>query len=376
MEVLLLRERHLRIIRLESLSMWNRSSAWFIALVVAVVACGTANARGWKLGDRAPSLKISNWVKGGPIDPAKGIGKNTYLIEFWATWCPPCIESIPHLTELQRKYKKDGLVVIGIAGPGRGETLRKVERFVTKRGSAMDYAVAYDGSSATSERFMGGAGVGGIPWACLIDKEGKIMWHGHPGNPIMDEIIDQVVKGTYDASSAIVQEKLAPLFGRLNQMHMARNWGEFKSTAKSILEMDPGNETAFAAMVYVYLFETDDAEGLRDFVEEHIRKHKNDPVAMNALAQSLLGMGELDKRQPDLALRAATAAYEACRGGDCSMVDTYARAMFEIGLVDRAIELQAQAVTLAKGEQRAALEKVAEFYKKCKALQSRNAAGG
>ncbi len=324
-----------------------------------------------KLGDRAPALKVSEWVKGEPVDPAKGKGKHVYLLEFWATWCPACIESIPHLTEIQRKYKDRGLVVVGISSPGKGETLAKVKRFVSKRGGSMGYTVGYDGSGQTSERYLGGVRVSGIPWAFLVDRAGTLVWHGHPGTPLMDEIIDQVIKGTYDASEAILQEKLAPLFGRLQRYDATRNWDGFKSTVKTMLGMDPKNEVAFGALVYGYLLETDDSAGFREFVESHIAAHSDHAAAMNNLARALLDVSELDRRQPDLALRAAMAAHAACKGGDCSTVGTYARAVFQIGMVDRAIELQNEAIALAEGPaQRTAMEKVAEYYRICKALQS------
>ena len=55
------------------------------------------------IGDPAPSLKYSKWIKGNPI---KGFedGK-VYVLEFWATWCVPCIKAMPHLSELAKKYK-------------------------------------------------------------------------------------------------------------------------------------------------------------------------------------------------------------------------------------------------------------------------------
>ena len=53
------------------------------------------------VGDKAPPLSISDWVKGAPVDFAKDIGKKIYVVEFWATWCPPCKASVPRLTDFQ-----------------------------------------------------------------------------------------------------------------------------------------------------------------------------------------------------------------------------------------------------------------------------------
>ncbi len=349
----------------------GRNWALIPALFVAAMATEGARAQELKTGDAAPPIKVSDWVKGEPVDIGKGKGSTAYLIEFWATWCPPCIESIPHLTELQHKYGKRGFKIVAISSPGRGETLKKVKRFVRQRGDGMDYTVAYDGASKTVERYMGGVGVNGLPWAFLIDKAGVLVWHGHPGIPNMDEIIDQVIEGTYDPSDSILQEKLEPMFQRLQRYHIMQNWDAFKSTTKTILSIDPKNEGAMGALIYACIEETDDASGLREFIESHIAAHKSEPKVMNALAQSLFGIVELNKRQPDLALRVATAGYEACGDGDCVMVETYARALFEIGLVDKAIEVQAEAVTRAKGaERRALLEKVKSYYETCKSLQS------
>src|SRR5207248_2345586 len=64
-----------------------------------------------KVGDAAPALSKGKWLKGEPVkafEPGK-----VYVIECWATWCGPCVAAIPHVTELQHKYAKDGLVVIG-----------------------------------------------------------------------------------------------------------------------------------------------------------------------------------------------------------------------------------------------------------------------
>jgi len=324
-----------------------------------------------KIGEPAPELSLTDWVRGEPVSLAKGKGTNVFLIEFWATWCPPCIELIPHNTELQSKYERDGLVVLAITGPGRGESLSVVKRFVRQRGDAMAYTVAYDAEGTTHARYMGGVGAAGIPYAFIVDRTGNLVWHGHPGDPLMDEIIHDVIKGKFDVTQAALREQLTPLFSRMQRQAGAGDWDEFKKTAAEILEMDPRNEAALDAVTYAFLPIGNDGAGFRSFVEGYIEKHRQDAEAMHVLALTLQRIETLDLRQPDLALKAASAAYEACKGGNCAMIDTYARAVFEIGLVDRAIELQSNAVAKADGdEQRTLMQRVLDYYKTCKSLQS------
>ena len=64
-----------------------------------------------KVGDPAPALKVDKWVKGDEVSSFQP--GHVYVVEFWATWCPPCKEAIPHLTELQHKFKD--VAFIGVA---------------------------------------------------------------------------------------------------------------------------------------------------------------------------------------------------------------------------------------------------------------------
>ncbi len=348
------------------MSVKNCMTVGLLTLAIGSVARGQLN-----IGDPAPEISITEWVRGEPITLAKSKGEKVILLEFWATWCPPCIEAIPHMTEIQHKYKDRGLVVLGVSGPGRGESLSSVKRFVRRQADGMDYTVAYDGAGKTHSDYMGGIGAAGIPYAFLIDKSGSLMWHGHPGDPVMDEIIDQVVNGKYNVEDARRLAQLEPMIARLHRTAAISDWSAFKTTARRILEMDPKNESALEALIYGYLFQSDDVEELRRFLGDHMKNHGKNAEAMHALAMALLRIEDMQRRQPDLALQAASLAYEACKGGDCSKIDTYARAVFEIGLVDRAIELQTNAVAVAAGDDvKRSMERVLDYYKACKALQS------
>ena len=130
-------------------------------------------------GDPIGQLKVAHWVKGKSVDISKGVN----VVEFWATWCPPCRTSIPHLTEIQIKYKEHGVNIIGVTN----EPLETVEPFVNRMGKKMEYGVAVDKGLSTSNEFMGRYDLRGIPHAFVI-KDGKIVWHGHPMKGLEDAI--------------------------------------------------------------------------------------------------------------------------------------------------------------------------------------------
>ncbi len=88
------------------------------------------------------------------------------LIDFWATWCPPCRKGIPDLIELQKEFKND-LVVLGISVDT--DTKPDVPGFIKNYG--INYTVVY-GDQATAKLF---GGVSGIPTSFLIDRRGNIV---------------------------------------------------------------------------------------------------------------------------------------------------------------------------------------------------------
>ena len=72
----------------------------------------------------APPLTLHGW-RGEPVDLAKAKGK-IVVIDFWATWCQPCIANIPHTNEILSKYASQGVLVIGACSPRGSQTMNKV----------------------------------------------------------------------------------------------------------------------------------------------------------------------------------------------------------------------------------------------------------
>lgn len=122
---------------------------------------------------KAAPLKGLTYVKGSPV--AFEAGK-IYVVEFWATWCPPCRESIPHLTEIQKHYKDKGVVVLGISS----ESVGTVKPFVEKMTDKMEYIVAVDTEGSVGKGYMEAYNQNGIPTAFLVDGKGNVVWYGHP----------------------------------------------------------------------------------------------------------------------------------------------------------------------------------------------------
>lgn len=157
-----------------------------------------------KVGDPAPALTVGKWMKGEPIvafQPGK-----VYVVEFWATWCGPCKEVMPHLTELAHKYRGRvdfiGISINEVPHPKDTSYYTKVEKFVQSMGDQMDYHVAVDGMDGfISKNWFVASGEAGIPVAYVVDQKGAIAWIGHPGGDL-DLVIEQVLAGTFAGADA------------------------------------------------------------------------------------------------------------------------------------------------------------------------------
>lgn len=160
----------------------------FVLLLLAVFAVREL-VSAIEVGSVAPPINVTTWVKGEPVDLAKARGKKVVVIEFWATWCPPCRESIPHLTELQKKYKD--VAIVGITS----EEAPVVKRFVNQMGAKMDYSIGIDADEKTLPVYMAEyLPQAPIPWAYIVDKAGVVVWGGSavPGAGMAEALADVV----------------------------------------------------------------------------------------------------------------------------------------------------------------------------------------
>jgi len=340
-------------------------SILILALSPAVVPRSATAALG--VGDKAPALQIAEWVKGSPVDLGKDLGR-IHIVEFWATWCPPCKASVPRLTDFQKKYAKD-LTIIGVTTPDdRGNTKSAVRRFVKEKGSKMDYTVAIDKGEATSNAYMMAAGAMGIPHAFIVGRKGHILWQGSPLDPELDTVLDQVVSGSYDISQAKTQAEVLRRFQQLDFPAQMGQWSVVWDGLVGILKIDPANTEALDILMQIYINETRDTTAFRNWASSHLATNRGDPKVMRLLATALMNNGDLAMRAPDLALEAAKAAYEASGKRDALTMVVYARAVYQVGNLDRAIELQKEALLLANEDNRKTVQGALDYYMLCKKL--------
>ena len=149
----------------------------FFAVVLVIAAFAAIGAQIFKsrsgnavslIGTMAPAIQIDEWIT--PQPPRQSdLNDRVYVLEFWATWCQPCVQSIPHMIELADKYKDKAVPFIALSVDSSSEPVKKM---VKSKG--INYYVGMDND--LSEKYS----VRGIPSAFIIGRSGQVVWQGHP----------------------------------------------------------------------------------------------------------------------------------------------------------------------------------------------------
>jgi thiol-disulfide isomerase/thioredoxin len=343
------------------MAIWKRT-----LLAAAMTLLGTGSlvqAQSLGIGDPAPKLEVKSFVKGEPVsnlEPGK-----FYVVEFWATWCGPCIATIPHLTELQKKHTDVNFIGVSVWEQDQ----KQVKPFVEKMGDKMSYRVAIDAvpeneegnNGAMAKNWMKAAGQNGIPTAFIVNKEGKVAWIGHPTQ--LDEPLEKVVTGSWDLQVAAAEHKKAmeerskmmKLQTKLAQAMQADDPKKLLTVVDEVVAEIPRFEANIGGLKFgalVKLGETDKA------IEygKHLTKDVfgSNAQAYNALAWAVVDPDTKLKADPKIqqfAVETAEQADKLADRKDPAIADTLAAAYSRAGNKEKALETQERAVKLAKGTQ-------------------------
>ncbi len=305
------------------------------------------------VGDAAPAIAIGKWIKGEPVTAFQK-GK-TYIVEFWATWCGPCIAGMPHLSELQKKYADKGLTIIGVTKEDPNNSLEAVEAMVKAKGDVMSYSVAWDDASKTNTAYMKAAQQRGIPCAFLVDGNGKIAYIGHPMS--IDATLETVVAGKHDIAALAATSKKAKeiemrgmkLQEELQRAAKAKDWEAAVKSLDDMLAIDAEQFAgAAAAKFQILATEVGDVERANQWAQEALDTSCKDSAgALHAIAWAMVDPdSKVEKANAELATKLAARAVELTKEKDGGILDTLARTWFVRGDLDKAVEIQRKAVTL------------------------------
>ncbi|MCH8824034.1 MAG: redoxin family protein [Planctomycetes bacterium] len=272
-------------------------------------------AKSLTIGDKAPAIDITHWVKVAGEKVEEFEAGKVYVVEFWATWCGPCVRAMPHLSELQEKYADYDVKFISVSE----ESLEKVVSFLfqenKKDGKIQNDRIAYtlttDPDKSVKKDYFLAAGQTGIPSAFIIGKDTRIEWIGNPGYPIgeFDAALEAVVKDTWDREESKTKFEAA-----MAKQRKATSQRQKFTEAMKDEEWAPAVEMSW-----------DNAN------------------ALNTIAWRIADSADVKNRDFKVALKAAKRANELTEEKNAAYLDTLARVYYETGNLKEALIWQRKA---------------------------------
>ena len=192
---------------------------FMIILGVLIVTAGLHP--GLEAGALAPSLgsKRSFNTDSGKAIKLDDLRGHVVLIDFWATWCGPCVSAMPHLIELHHKFSDQGLVIVAHTD----ESSEDIEGFIKKHG--LPFAVSVGSDIGNS------FGVNGIPHAFLLDHKGMVLWDGHSASVSADDIQSALKKAPKMKAKAKAD---LPRFEAMSEQASVAKWQKDLAEGKNV----------------------------------------------------------------------------------------------------------------------------------------------
>ena len=317
-----------------------------------VAALATVTNADLKVGDQAPEVRIDQWIQG---ETTVGEGK-PYVVEFWATWCGPCKVAIPHMNELYKKHKDDGLKIIGVSD--EKDAVGKVKDFVRRQGDRMSYSVAIDGG-VKSDWFTA-AGQKGIPCAFIVDDSNHIAFIGHPMDDQFEEILGKVMEGRYNPK---LEKKAAPKLDAANRAARIKNWTDVYSHLDEVIELDPRVFLSTSMLKYKLMAcDAGDAAGAKAWGAEMLQTYADDAGALQAIAERAAADPEKCLQDMDLARAAADRLLSLEGRRDPDALATSALVAYHAGDGDRATREQQMAWMLVQPARKEVFKRNLDLY--------------
>ncbi|MBS1718065.1 MAG: TlpA family protein disulfide reductase [Armatimonadetes bacterium] len=285
-----------------------------------------------------------------------------YVVEFWATWCGPCRDSIPHITELAKKHPEVTFIGVSIGEQDQAN----VQPFVKEMGDKMNYNVAMDSQSSPTagsgfmfDNWMNAAGQNSIPTAFIVDRDSKIVWIGHPmamADPlqkVLDRKWDAAASQLSSAGKAPAESVLRKELNKLGILLRAKNYPELLKEAEVLQAMSPipGERDpveaalTFKLMAYGRLKQWDAYYvGAKELLDKRPTAPFIASIAWTIACPDSKFEGPRDYK---LALKAGLAAAKATNFKDALALDSLAWAYFGDGQKAKAIEVETKALALA-----------------------------
>ncbi len=161
--------------------------------------------------DKAPDFKVE-LLSGETFHLADHLGKDVIVLDFWTTFCQPCIGSLRGLNEMYKKHKGEGLVVIAVS-MDQPETAGNITPFVQSHGLTLP--VAYDSTSRIADLYNKKSTA---PFQVLIGRDGRILKQREAYQPGDDPAVERDIEMALSQKLASASSK-APMLGRVHPSH-------------------------------------------------------------------------------------------------------------------------------------------------------------